>query len=228
MRPPRDPVANADANAVAVDPAATRSSLVRRLGDWGDDGGWQEFFDTYWKLIYSVAVRAGLSDAEARDVVQDTVVAVARRMKAGGYDRAKGSFKNWLCLIARRRIIDHFRRRTDPALRAPSGSDDDPDRTDLLARVPDPAGGDLDRVWEEEWRRNLLDAALDRVRRDVSPKQFQIYDLSVLRGMPLGEVGRLLKVNAAQVYLARHRVGRLLRAEVARLESRAEESPVPT
>ncbi len=215
-------------NAVAVDPAATRSSLVRRLGDWGDDGGWQEFFDTYWKLIYSVAVRSGLSDAEARDVVQDTVVAVAKQMQAGGYDRAKGSFKNWLCLIARRRIIDHFRRRTDPAIRVPAGADPDPDQTDLIARVPDPAGGDLDRVWEEEWRRNLLDAALDRVRRAVSPKQFQIYDLSVLRGMPVGEVGRFLKVNAAQVYLARHRVGRLLRAELTRLESRAEAPAVPT
>ncbi len=49
------------------------------------------------------------------DVVQETVVAVAKQMRDGGYDRTKSSFKNWLCLITRRRIIDHFRKRTDPS-----------------------------------------------------------------------------------------------------------------
>ena len=86
----------------AADPAATRSSLVHRLRNWSDHGSWQDFFDTYWKLIYAVAIKAGLSEAEARDVVQETVVAVAKQIRDGGYDRTKSSFKNWLCLITRR------------------------------------------------------------------------------------------------------------------------------
>ncbi len=201
--------------------AATRSSLIHRLKDWGDAAGWQDFFDTYWKLIYAVAIKAGLSDAEARDVVQETVVAVARQMRAGGYDGERGSFKNWLCLITRRRIVDHFRRRTDPELkhvsRESTGS-----RTDTVARAPDPASLEVDGVWDEEWRKNLLDAAVERVKRQVAPKQFQIFDLSVLRDLPVAEVTRLLRVNAAQVYLARHRVGRLIKREAKRLEARAE------
>jgi hypothetical protein len=56
------------------DPVATRSSLIQRLRDWEDHGSWQDFFDTYWKLIYAVAIKSGLSEAEARDVVQETVV----------------------------------------------------------------------------------------------------------------------------------------------------------
>ena len=48
----------------------TRWSLICRLKDWNDQVGWREFFDTYWKLIYSVAIKAGLTDAEAQDVVQ--------------------------------------------------------------------------------------------------------------------------------------------------------------
>lgn len=204
------------------DPAATRSSLLHRLKDWGDHGSWQDFFDTYWKLIYSVAIKAGLSDMEARDVVQDTVLAVAKQLRTDGYDRTKSSFKHWLCLITRRRIIDHFRRRTDPELRH-RPANDDTSRTDTLARQPDPAGLELDQVWEEEWQKNLVDAALERVRRQVTPKQFQIFDLSVLRQMPVSEVRGLLKVNAAQVYLARHRVGGLLKQEVKRLEARAEQ-----
>ena len=53
----------------ADDPDATRSSLVRRLGNWNDEGGWQDFFDRYWKLIYAVAIKAGLTDAEAQVLV---------------------------------------------------------------------------------------------------------------------------------------------------------------
>lgn len=204
------------------DPSATRSSLLHRLRDWGDHGSWQNFFDTYWKLIYSVAIKAGLSDVEARDVVQETVLAVAKQLRSGGYDRTKSSFKHWLCLITERRIIDHFRRRTDPKLRHRPVETGDPASTDTLARQPDPASLQLDQVWEEEWQKNLVDAALERVKQQVNPKQFQIFDLSVLRELPVSEVTSLLKVNAAQVYLARHRVGGLLRQEVRKLEARAE------
>lgn len=213
--------------APPADPAATRSSLLHRLKDWEDHGSWQDFFDTYWKLIYSVATKSGLSDMEARDVVQETVLSVAKQIRTDGYDRAKGSFKNWLCLITRRRIIDHFRRRTDPNLRHVPAAADDTRRTDTLARQPDPATLAPDDIWDEEWRKNLMDAALERVKARVTPKQYQIFDLSVLRQMSVGEVGRLLKVNAAQVYLARHRVGAQLKEEIRRLEAKAEQFTPP-
>lgn len=208
----------------AEDPDATRSSLLNRLHNWNDHGGWQVFFDRYWKLIYAVAVKAGLTDAEAQDVVQETVVAVAKQMREGGFDRDKSSFKNWLCMITRRRIIDHYRRRTKFAKR-PLASEDTK-RTDTIARVPDPASLELDSVWEEEWRKNLVDTAIERVKQAVAAKQFQIFDLSVLKELPVGEVTKLLKVNTAQVYLARHRVSALVKKEVARLEAQAEKTEV--
>jgi RNA polymerase sigma factor (sigma-70 family) len=209
----------------AAGPAATRSSLVKRLRNWGDHGSWQDFFDTYWRLIYSVAIKAGLSEAEARDVVQETVLAVAKQMREDGYDRTKSSFKNWLCLITRRRIVDHFRKRTDPKLRAAPQPSDGTARTDTLARVPDPDSLEPDAVWEEEWQKNLLDAAIERVKQKVTPKQFQIFDLSVLRSMRVSEVKAILKLNAAQVYLARYRVGALLKQEVKRLKPQADSYP---
>jgi len=82
--------------------------------------------------MYAVAIKAGLSEAEARDVVQETVVAVAKQMRDGGYDRTKSSFKNWLCLITRRRIIDPFRKRTDPKLRAAAKSRDETSRPEIV------------------------------------------------------------------------------------------------
>src|SRR3974390_169637 len=89
----------------------TRRSLLTRLKKWDDQASWQVFFDTYWKLIYGVALRAGLSESDAQDVVQDTVVSVARQMPQFKYNPALGSFKTWLLLIVRRRITDHLRKR---------------------------------------------------------------------------------------------------------------------
>ncbi len=90
--------------------------------------------------------------------------------------------------------------------------------------MPDPASLQLDTVWEEEWQKNLLDAAIERVKQQVTPKQFQIFDLSVLRALPVAEVTQILKVNTAQIYLARHRVSALVKKEVKRLEARAEKA----
>src|SRR2546428_11792243 len=87
---------------------ATRRSLVERLADWGDQLRWQEFFDTYSKLIYSAARQSGLTDAEAQEVVQETVITVAKNIGKLKYDPAIGSFKGWLLQITRWRIADQF------------------------------------------------------------------------------------------------------------------------
>src|SRR5712671_4553337 len=92
------------------DSLPTQRSLLSRLRDLGDSDSWRTFFDTYWRLIYNLARKSGLSDADAQDVVQETVIAVARKMPEFRYDPAKGSFKQWLLLITRRRIHDHLRK----------------------------------------------------------------------------------------------------------------------
>ena len=59
----------------------TRTSLLGRLKNWDDQESWKEFFDTYWKMLYSVARRAGLSETDAQDVVQEAIVAVAKKSR---------------------------------------------------------------------------------------------------------------------------------------------------
>ena len=76
--------------------APTRQSLLERLRDLDDAAAWQEFFDTYWKLIYASAIRFGLSDDEAEEVVQETVICVARKMDTFQYQPGTCSFKGWL------------------------------------------------------------------------------------------------------------------------------------
>jgi RNA polymerase sigma-70 factor (ECF subfamily) len=210
----------------------TRASLLGRLKDWGDQQSWEDFFNTYWKLIYGVALKAGLSDAEAQDVVQETLLTVAKKIGQFRSDPRLGSFKGWLLLITRRRIADQFGKRRDARQASPvpfeaaqnpvprSGGDanrDDTTRTSTVARVPDPASFDLDACWEEQWRQNLLQAATESVKKQVSPKQYQIFELYVLREWPVGKVAATLGVSLGQVYLAKHRVGCLLKKELKRL-----------
>src|SRR5258706_14947787 len=82
----------------------TRQSLLSRLKDWKDEESWRVFFDTYWKLIYGAAMKAGLSDAEAQDVVQETVISVLKSMPGFEYNTEKGSFKSWLLRLTNWRI----------------------------------------------------------------------------------------------------------------------------
>jgi RNA polymerase sigma-70 factor (ECF subfamily) len=196
----------------------TRRSLLTRLKQWDDQESWRDFFDTYWKLIYGVARKSGLEDTEAQDVVQETVASVARRMPEFKYDPAIGSFKSWLLRLTRRRIADQYRRRPKECL-LPSPPSDQTARTAMVETIPDPKGLELEVVWDDEWRRNRLDAALTCVKRRVAPRQYQIYEAHVIKEWPLGEVARTLGVSARQVYLAKSRVGALVKKELKRLES---------
>src|SRR5262245_48306100 len=89
----------------------TRQSLLSRLRAAGDDQDWREFFETYWKLSYSFAVRESLNDQEAQEVVQETCIAVARTMSEFRYEPEKCSFKSWLRHLAEKKIADQFRKR---------------------------------------------------------------------------------------------------------------------
>ena len=197
----------------------TRQSLLSRLRDWNDHASWQDFFDTYWKLIYGVARRTGLTETEAEEAVQETFVAVAKQMPDFRYDPSKGSFKAWLAQITRRRIVDQFRKRRPTT--HPGADHVQKDGTHAMDHLPDPEGPDLEKVWDEEWQKNLLGAALARTRRQINAKQYQIFDAYVLKEWPVAKVKKTLGVSIAQIYLAKHRVGALVKKELRRLEAQA-------
>src|SRR5438876_6781131 len=89
----------------------TRASLLARLKDWDDSRSWSDFFETYWRLIYGRARKAELSDQEAQEVVQETIIAVAKKMECFKYEPKVALFKTWLFQIVSRRIAHQYRRR---------------------------------------------------------------------------------------------------------------------
>jgi RNA polymerase sigma-70 factor (ECF subfamily) len=196
--------------------SGTRWTLIRRLKDWNDQEGWKNFFDLYWKLIYSVAMQSGLTDAEAQEVVQETVITVAHKMKAFAADSSFGSFKAWLLQLTRRRIIDQLRKRPPPGRFAQNPAPaEDTTRTSTLERLPAPQ---WEHHWDVEWKKNLIDAAIERVKLKASPKQYKIFYLHVLREQPATQVAKTLNVHVAQVYLAKSRFSAMVRKEAALLE----------
>ena len=196
----------------------TRDSLLSRLKDWRDDDSWRDFFNTYWKLLHGVALKAGLTQEEAQEVVQETVITVARRIPEFKYDPTVCSFKTWLLNLTRWRIVDQLRKRR-PAV-TDRARPDAATRTAAIECVPDPTSLDLGEVWDEEWERQLLAAAIQRVKHKVKPEQYQVFHLCVFKEWPVKKVAAQLGVSAAHVYLAKHRIGALLKREVKSVRKR--------
>ena len=89
----------------------TRSSLLVRIRDWADERSWREFHQRYHRLILAMALQSGLSREEAEDVIQETLLSIAKKMPGFVYDRTEGSFENWIRSVTRHRILDQFRKR---------------------------------------------------------------------------------------------------------------------
>jgi len=124
-----------------------------------------------------------------------------------------------LLRITRRRIEKQLKKR----MPLPSGHrngplSDDTQSTGTVERVPDPRDFDLEGAWDDEWEQNLWKAAIARLKAQVKPKQFQMFDLYVLKEWPVKDVARALSVSATLIYVTKHRLSALLKREVKRLE----------
>jgi DNA-directed RNA polymerase specialized sigma subunit len=91
-----------------------------------------------------------------------------------------------------------------------------------IEALPDPAGPGVEKVGEEELHKFMWDAAIARVKEQVALKQFQMFDLYVVKERPAKEVAQALGVAVAQVYLAKHRVSALVKHELVQVKAKLE------
>ncbi len=193
----------------------TRASLLVRLKDRDDQESWRQFFQTYWKLIYSVALKAGLLAVEAEEVVQETVISVSKNLPQFRYDPQRCSFKTWLQTLTRKRIADQFRKRK-PALYTEAAWPSQ--ESWQVEEIPDPSGSGLEDVWNEEWRRHLILTALERIKARSNLRDHQMFYLHVIKEQSVAQVAAALAVHPARVYLAKHRISNALKKEIKALE----------
>lgn len=204
-------------NRLADDSLLTRRTLLSRLRNLDDQESWRTFFDLYWRLLYNVARRSGLDDADAQEIVQDTVVAVARKMPGFRYDPARGTFRQWLLRITRRRIVDHLRRVYRQLPKADIAPESLAEDQILAGAAAEQSVSAIEAAWNEEWEKATFAAALECVRAEINPLHFQVFDYCVLKAWPASKVATTLGMNAARVYLAKHRVAQAMKRAVRRI-----------
>jgi RNA polymerase sigma-70 factor (ECF subfamily) len=183
----------------------TRWTLIGRLKNIDDQESWREFFNIYWKLIYGVARKCGLTPADAQDVVQDTVLRVCKKMPEFKADPAHGSFKGWLLWQTRGRILDQIRKRKPEAVARKHYSQDSSE-TPTEERVPDPTGNALEQIWDNEWERNLISRALEKLECQVNSQHYQIFVLYAIKQHSPQQVAKVAGVKTNEVYLIKNRL----------------------
>ncbi len=177
----------------------TRASLLLRLRDAGDEEAWREFVNLYTPLVYRYALQHGLQDADAADLSQEVLRAVAGAIGRLDYDPSRGRFRSWLFTLVRRKLLD-WRAARKPWLQGAGDSA----IQGLLEQQPAP--GELDEAWEAEWERQLVAWACEQVRRDTSEATWQAFWRTAVEARPGKQVAAELGLSVAAVYHARSRV----------------------
>ncbi len=181
----------------------TRASLLVRLRDPQDAAAWREFVDLYTPLVYGYARKQGLQDADAADLSQEVLRAVAGAVGRLDYDPRRGAFRSWLFTVVRRKLANW---RAAQGCRTPGSGDTAVHH--VLAQCPAPER--LEAEWQAEWEWQLFAWACEQVRRDVTDATWQAFWRTAVDGRPGKEVAAELGLTVAAVYLARSRVlGRL-------------------
>jgi RNA polymerase sigma factor (sigma-70 family) len=191
--------------------SGTRITLLGRLRrDPTNQAAWAEFVDHYGAKIYAWCRKWHLQEADAQDVTQNVLLKLARKMAEFTYDPSR-SFRAWLKTLTYHAWSDFLESRARPGL----GSGDS-HTSDILHSVE--AREDLVRQLEEEFDRELLQEAMLRVRLRVAPQTWQAFTLTALEGLSGAAAAERIPMQVAQVFVAKRRVQKMLREEVARLE----------
>ena len=196
-----------------ADSVRTRPSLLARIKNTGDRQAWAEFVDIYAPLIYGFALKHGLQDADAADLTQEVLGAVARSAARLDYDPRKGTFRGWLFRVVRNELADFgtARKRNRPG----SG---DTDVKRWLEEQPAPSADEV-AAWEHEYERRLFALACDQVRRDFQESTWQAFWLTAIQGKSGKDVAGVLGISTAAVYLAKRRVMERLREQIDYLKA---------
>jgi RNA polymerase sigma-70 factor (ECF subfamily) len=152
----------------------------------------------------------GLQESDAQDVTQDVLLKLNLRMVSFVYDSSK-SFRAWLKTLAHHawRDLVAERRRAGLASVGPMA--------ELLESLQ--AGEDLFDQLEEEFRRELIDQAMERVRRRVASHTWDAFRLTALEGWTGAAAAARLDMKITRVYGAKSEVTRRIQEEVRKLEA---------
>ncbi len=177
----------------------TRLSLLARLREPTDQEAWREFAAIYQPLIQRLAVQRGLQDADAQEVSQEVLLAVAGAIDRWEPDPNRASFRTWLFRIARNLLINLLKQKQRFPL-VTGGTD----MLELLHKQP---ARDGDSEWfDHEFRRELFRWSVERIRSEFRESTWQAFWQTCVEGTQVATVADDLKLSVGAVYVARSRV----------------------
>ncbi len=185
----------------------TRLSLIARLQTGADTTAWAEFVEVYWPVVYRLARHRGLQHADAEDLAQQVLLAVARAVERWQPDESRARFRTWLGRIAENLTINMLARRPrdgSPGAGADQGVLDE-------RAAGEEVGSALLRL---EYRREVFHWAAQQIRPEFQPETWQAFWLTAVQGLAVEDAGRVLKKNPGSIYASRSRVMRRLRDKV--------------
>lgn len=189
----------------------TTSALLDSLHDPANDAAWSELDGRYRPIVCNLARRAGLADADAADVAQETLAEFFAAYRSGRYDRSRGRLRQYMLGIARRRIADVRRLQAKAAAPLDPGS----------GTLADGDDAGWEAAWEAEKRADLLRRAIEELRASdrLGGATLAAFELAGLRHVPAAEVARTLGITEQEVYLAKSRCLQRVRVLVERLQA---------
>src|SRR5262245_51205095 len=182
------------------DAPATRLSLLVRLRDARDDGAWSQFVEVYAPLVFGLARKHGLQEADAADLTQDVLQAVSGAIRRLDYDPRRGSFRGWLFTVARNKL-----RNVLAAQRRPGRATGDAAAQHRLEELP-AREEDQSAWWDQEYERRVFTWAAEQARGAFRDSTWQAFWQTAVEGKSGPEVARALGMTVAAVYLAKGRV----------------------
>jgi RNA polymerase sigma-70 factor (ECF subfamily) len=195
-----------------VDSPATRQSLLVRLRDPQDGQAWAEFVEIYAPLIDRLARARGLQQADAADLAQEVFRAVAGAIDRYDPDPTRGSFRGWLCRIARNLMINLL-----AARRIRPQATGDSNVREMLERVPAPESAET-ALFDAEFRRRLFHWAAEQIRPEFRESTWNAFWLTAVEGNEPSAAAATIGISVGAVYIAKSRVMARLRAVIDEVE----------
>jgi RNA polymerase sigma factor (sigma-70 family) len=190
---------------------STRRSLVLRLRDPRDEAAWAEFVAIYEPLIYRLARKKGLQDADAQDLCQEVFRAVAGAIERWDPDPAKGRFRAWLFRIARNLLVNFLRSQRRYVRGSGSTS-----VQELLEAEPT-RDAQAEAEFQAEFQRRAFRWAAEQVKTEFADSTWQAFWRTGVENRAIAEVAKELGISVGAVYVARSRVLARLRQRVEQL-----------
>ncbi len=193
-----------------LDVTHTTTALLHGLHADDGDAAWEVLDRRYRPIIIGMARRLGLSDQDAADVAQETMLRVISEYRDGRYDRDRGRMRSWILAIARTKIADTYRKR---GVRKEARGES--------ALIAVPTDAELEDVWTSERRHVILREALADLQATskTADKTILAFEMLVFHRKNASDVAAELDMSENDVYLAKSRVAKRLKETVQRLEA---------